>query len=1257
MKAFNINWFDPSPKFNFLRRSLLAIAVFVLAFGNHALAQQLTGTLSGTVFDQAEAAVPGATVVVRNEASGDTRTAVTNGSGFFSLTALQPATYTATITAKGFTTWQEPGIVMNVGDDRTIPNIKLKVGSTSAQVEVVSENYASVPLDTSEVSTTLSQTMINDFPLSGRDAGELLKIMPGMGLSNQASQGSAYNTKIVNTNSGPAGNYSANGTQPNGTMAYMLDGANLIDPGNAGTQIANINPDMVSQIKVLMSSYGAEYAKGPVIFSAFSKSGGQQFHGEGYLYTRNSALNSVDSFTKSQGGTNANESYYYMGGNIGGPVILPHLGFNKNRNKLFFWGGYEYMKQQPAGTPLNYNVPTPAQLSGDFSNTGVPALAIKAWPQAYGVPYELPPGATATSLPAADVDPNIKGFLKFYPKPNETPSLGNGWNNYSYTEQVPTNRWEATGKVDYSISENTKVTGSYTRQEENDQHPITIWWAYPWTLPYPSDAVAPTVAQVILGNVTHVFNPTTTNEFVVTYAKYVNQSTLTDPKAVDRSTIGFNTKGLFGHTTNHMPNVISSWSPALPNIDQYSFDSGPFGGTKQTPAIYDNFTKVVGPHSVKIGFYWDAEKGEQGNINPDNGQYQIGYANNSTGNWVMDLLNGRPYNYQQQSSLPISNLQWHLWSIYAQDSFKASRQLTVNYGLRLDHVGQWYGSPVGQQVWSPSTYDNTASAPANTGLTWHALDKSVPLSGFPSKLFEIDPRLGLAYDVFGTGKTVFRGGLAYYRYQSSANSALNLFNGPLGSYTYTTYSTLPGYDASNPGVTGYNSIAAIAAPPSTGNENGSSVFAIQRGDNKVPTTVDWNVTISQALPWRSVFEISYVANRSYNLYEDGNGSNYNNLNNPPPGAFFRPDPVTGLTVSPAPPSCPSNSLDPSLYCTNDPTHYEASFNASDFYKYRNSQAIYLQTHGGYSRYNSMQLSYQKQSGPVYFVTNYTFGKVLGTRDQSGDNGNSPGPMLDPFNLRSSYGPIAFDHTQILNLSGSWNLPKPIHGQGWAAHVAGGAVNGWQLSTYTAFQSGAPLQSNIATLNAIYASGLTVPTVAHRNLPDNSIKLPNGLVATNVSANAWLGSNAYANFFPALTCDPRKGLKSGYYFNPACFTTPAYGTNGGYWPYIHLPAYWTSDLGIYKNFQVTESQRFQFRVSASNWLNHALPQFGLANSQDEQLNFQSQTNATCAGCVAADGKTPLQVNAISPTNTNENTTGKPAFKTGSRSLLFSAKYYF
>ncbi|MGB9418624.1 MAG: carboxypeptidase regulatory-like domain-containing protein, partial [Acidobacteriaceae bacterium] len=489
------------------RWTITFVAVTVLFFSAAATAQQLTGTLSGTAFDTMGAVVPNASVTLRNQASGDLRTAATDARGHFVITAVQPATYSVNISASGFTTWQENDIVMNQGDARDIPAIRLKIGSSSTNIEVIGGGGAVVPTDTPEISTSISEKMINDFPLQGRDAGELLKIMPGMALNNPGGTGSSFNDKIVGSNNGPVGAYSSNGTQPNGTMAYMLDGANLVDPGNFGTQIANINQDMVGQIKMLTSNYSAEYAKGPSIFQAFSKSGGRDFHGETYLYTHNSVLDSVDAFTKSQGGTNAAESYYYIGGNVGGPVLLPWTKFNRDRNKLFFWGGYEYMKQQPAGSIINYNVPNAAQLSGDFSNAGIPAEAISTWPRFYGqLSQNVPAGGSATGFPTSAIDPSIKGILALYPKTNETPSSGNGYSNYQYVNTSPQNRWEATGKLDYSLSDNTKLTGSYTYQKESDLAPISIWWATPNTLPYPSPGASNTVTYVILTNLTHVFN-------------------------------------------------------------------------------------------------------------------------------------------------------------------------------------------------------------------------------------------------------------------------------------------------------------------------------------------------------------------------------------------------------------------------------------------------------------------------------------------------------------------------------------------------------------------------------------------------------------------------------------------------------------------------------------------------------------------------------------------------------------------------------
>ena len=418
---------------------LLALSAGLSA--SRAGGQQLTGTLNGTAYDQSGAVVPGAQVTLKNQASGDVRTSVTDSAGHFVITAVQPGTYSMEVSATGFSSWQENDIVMNQGDNRDVPNIKLQVGQSSTNIQVVAGANAVVPTDTAEISTSINQQMIQDFPLQGRDAGELMKIMPGMALNTGASSGSSsFNDRVVGSNNGPVGAYSSNGTQPYGTMAYMLDGANLVDPGNNGTQIANINQDMVANIKMLTSDYGAEYAKGPVIFQAFSRSGGSQFHGEAYLYTHNATLNSVDAYAKSQGLTNAAQSYYYMGGNVGGPVIFPHFGYNRNRNKLFFWAGYEYMKQQPAGTAVNYNAPTPASLA-----------AISATPSARYQPPQSPPGLISTARSPAmsrqagqrpvfrrlQSTPTSWAFSSFTPPPTRRPRRATATTTLSMSTRSP----------------------------------------------------------------------------------------------------------------------------------------------------------------------------------------------------------------------------------------------------------------------------------------------------------------------------------------------------------------------------------------------------------------------------------------------------------------------------------------------------------------------------------------------------------------------------------------------------------------------------------------------------------------------------------------------------------------------------------------------------------------------------------------------------------------------------------------------------
>ena len=322
-------------------------------------------------------------------------------------------------------------------------------------------------------------------------------------------------------------------------------------------------------------------------------------------------------------------------------------------------------------------------------------------------------------------------------------------------------------------------------------------------------------------------------------------------------------------------------------------------------------------------------------------------------------------------------------------------------------------------------------------------------------------------------------------------------------------------------------------------------------------------------------------------------SSLSNVDKIPVGAFFGPDPLTGVV--------------------NNPT--SSSFPTNDYYPLHNYTGIQLVSHGSYSNYNAFIATWQKQTGRATFTTNYTFSKVLGIRDGQTDNGAGNGYANNPYNLAANYGVLGYDHTHIFNAAYVINLPDAVHGNKFLA----GALNGWELSGITQWQSGAPIQPNSnGDLNASYGT----------------------LNGNGVSAQSFLGTNSM-NLLPVLTCDPRSNLRSGQYFNPGCFAPPQPGQVGNViWPYVKGPAFFNSDLSLYKNFAVTERQKLQFRLDAFNFINHPLPQFNTTGTNsDLTLKF-----ANASGTLAQ-------------TNQNVATTGSPLFAVGRRVLEFAVKYMF
>jgi hypothetical protein len=978
---------------------VVPVLAVLLALPGTSYAQLTTGTLSGVVADESGGVIPGADVTLTNAASKSVRRSVTNADGFFNFSAVPAGAYDVLVAIQGFNSYEVKGIALNAGDSRTLREIRLKVATMAETISVEAE-VALTPLNTGERSTTLTSDVIENIPIVSSSAAELLRILPGMtpqtrGVSNRPNftgevigiNGNGEYQGGGNANQSAIGNFSANGGRTQ-ALDITIDGAPGADPGcNCATSV-NPNTEMIQEFKVLSSSFSAEYSKGPNAMTVVSKSGGRDFHGSAFLYFRDYHLNSNEWFGNKIESERVKNKFVYPGFTFSGPLAFG--GFNKNRDKVFFFVGYEYYQQRLDTGFIKSWVPTPEMLNGDFRN----AASVGSGGFVNAVP-NFPGGI----VPPGQIDPGGQALLSQFPRPNADPAVTGGY-NYADNLLVDQPNHQFLARLDFNISDNTKMFVRYNLQRETQPWAIGLWWRNGQRqVPYPSTLSSPNASDSVTTSLTHVFDPTLTSETIlaVTYIDFPNQ--IDDRSKVSRQALGYPYQGVFGESNDQIPSVdAGGWGDNGPiYFNPGGFDPILFA-TKWQYAFTQNLTKVWGSHTAKAGFFWERITNNQpGNGNSNGFINEFTWSGSSTGNTFADLLTGQVGDYGEQTKNALHNIAWNRWEVFAQDSWKMSPRFTLNLGARLSIFEPWTDREGnGIVAWDESRYASDVAAGVQfPGVTWNARDSSVKMEAVDTS-FYVQPRVGFAWDLRGTGETVLRGGAGMYLWHDAQQPYDSLIDVGAGVRSYSrccggfTLKDLEGIGAGN--------LVFNAA-------------AIEITDDKQPKTYNWSLTVNQKLPYSMNLELGYVGSKSV----DQMNFDVANLNAVPLGAMVN---------------------DPN----GDENLYRPLPQFGDFNVYRHSIE---------SEYHGLQALLARQRGSFNYTLAYTFSKVLGIRSGRGPAVGSE-YVLTPYR-NYNYGILADDRTHVATGSFSWLLPEP-KSEGAAKHILGG----WQLAGILSYVSGAPL---------------------------------------------------------------------------------------------------------------------------------------------------------------------------------------------------------
>lgn len=1228
----------------------LVLGLAVVLAAPMAFAQAGSARVSGTVKDATGAVIPGASVTLVNTASGTKLSGTTNASGFYVINYVPPAHYTLRIASKGFKNYVQTDVAVAPSALLSL-DATLQIGEQVQTVEVKSSAVNLVPKSSGGEMRTITATQIQNLSTVGRDAMELLYLLPGVvgatgipgGPGADFTKGSGFQVNNTGVSS-----FNVNGLRSDQNM-IKLDNANIIDPGaNSGWEVEP-NMDMIQEFTVKTSGFEASQGNGGIIVEAVTKSGGSKIHGEGYWYVRNSIFNANDWSNNFVGVPKSNYKFNYPGGNIGGPVRIPGTSFNKNNDKMFFFYGVEFQRQlADPGTQLKV-MPSAAMRNGDFSGLwtapnstcnkdasgnvtggnflGMPCIVNEI---NYGGP------APGNILPAAEVTAPGQDLINhtyLYPTPGYYDPRGGA--NMLFHHAYPENRIENTIRIDYNLTQNTRAFLRLAQNSDHEYYPYGLWWGS--GIPRISPDLGHLSGETSTINVVQVINPTLTNEVQFSanaenYPWFVADPSKVRSASLRQSLQGFNWQIASGGTYfNRDLAVPYIWdgvdSTGSDNWTGSAGTGGPSGvfGNKTIFELSDNLTKVAGTHTLQFGMDILHTRNDQNGGNAPVTQGRLWSTNwgdggySSTGTLFGDLLDQGFLYYAQNSNNPDG--MWRFWNyeFYAQDSWKVTHKLTVNYGARFAHMPPWYEargmvSNFDPNAWTAADNNNVndgvvvgsgikvaqAQPYFPTQLAGQFTNTGLPSSGgFPTSGIWIEPRLGFAYDVFGNGNTVIRAGGGVFEERDQGNTVFGAAqNPPFEFQDNVTYNV----NLQNGG--GFAAIPTV--DPATG-QAGASL--LDMNDHHLAGSYEWNFTVDQNIGHQTVLEAAYVGNVGRHLFIG------TTLGPIPLGALWQPG--THLLLP------------------------GAGGNQNPFRHYKPFGALNLEGHHSTSSYNSLQVTVRRNvSRGLTLLASYTYSKTLGY------SGSFQG-TVDPFNSRLNYGLQSYDRPQVLSVSYIYQLPnlgaKYFSGNRWA----GGALDGWQLSGISNWQSGQPLSLGL---------GFGINGSSGCVSPDNS-----PLCVNSGNNQLWTGSNVQwygtpdRSLPPTITVNPQSGTTftgvNSHWLNTSSVIAPNVGAPGTYeQPQFLGPGSNNWDLTLFKTFKLPgEDRRLEFRAAAFDIFNRG------------QLNNPS-TGAQVNWILPAGATDFNQGHSSQIINSSANCTSGYQFgcilgKTGHREMEFAIKLYF